>query len=607
MVDNLHSTRRTLPAWFNDVAAARGPRTAMRYKRLGIWEEISWAAYADNVRATAAAMRALGIVRGANIAVLSNGRPEWAFIDFAAMGNGCVATGIYPTDAPRQVAHIIRDCGATLVFVENHEQLDKLLSVEAELPGLAHIVVLDMTGLHAFHHPKVTGFASFLAAGRTHHERHPNEWDDEIARIRPDDIALIIYTSGTTGPPKGAMLSHHNIIFQMGAMELLCPGLDGDEQLSFLPLSHIVERYFSHYRPLDHGAVVNIGDGIDAMAENLREVTPRIMMAVPRVWEKLYAAVTMAIADATPAGRLGYRWALNLGYRAADAQQPGLLLCLGRAIARLLVLNRVRRMIGLGRARLLISGAAPISPDLIRWYAAIGLTMVEAYGQTECTGHATSYGRAAIALGTVGKPPPGTEIRIAPDGEILIKGPHVFHGYLNQPELTASTIVDGWLHSGDVGMLDLAGNLIVTDRLKDIIVTSGGKNVTPSEIETRLKFSPYISDAIVIGDRRKYLSCLVLLDHDAAAKHAQAHNLPFTSFASLTRIPAIRRLIEAEIDAVNRDVARVEAIRRFDLIDVQLTAEDPELTPTLKLKRQAIAARFKPLIDRMYEDGPGPV
>ena len=601
MVDNLHSHRRTLPAWFNDVAAARGKRTAMRWKRFGIWEDISWADYAEQVRATAAAMRALGIARGANVAVLSGGRPEWAFIDFAAMGNGCVATGIYPTDAPRQVAHIIRDCAASLAFVENHEQLDKLLSVEGELPGLSHIVVLDMTGLHAFNHPKVTDFASFLAAGRARHERHPTEWDEDVGRARPDDIALIIYTSGTTGPPKGAMLSHHNIIFQMGAMERLCPGLDGDEQLSFLPLSHIVERYFSHYRPLDHGAVVNIGDGIAAMAENLREVSPRIMMAVPRVWEKLYAAITMAIADATPLGQLGYRWALNLGYRAADARNPGLLLRVGNTIARLLVLNRVRQMIGLGRARLLISGAAPISPELIRWYSAIGLTMVEAYGQTECTGHATSYGRDAIAPGTVGKPPPGTEIRLGPDGEILIKGPHVFHGYLNQPELTSATIRDGWLHTGDVGALDADGNLIVTDRLKDIIVTSGGKNVTPSEIETRLKFSPYISDAIVIGDRRKYLSCLVLLDHDAAASHAQAHNLPFTSFASLTRIPEIRRLIEAEIDAVNRDVARVEAIRRFDLIDVQLTAEDPELTPTLKLKRQAISARFKPLIDRMYE------
>ncbi len=605
MVSDLQSRRRTLPAWFREVAASRGGRTAMRWKRLGIWEEITWADYGAQVRATAGALLASGVGRAERVAVLAGGRPEWAYIDFAAMGIGCVAVGIYPTDAARQVAHIIADCAAAVVFVENHEQLDKVLSVEAELPGLRRVVVLDMAGLHAFSHPKVIDFAAFLALGRVHDERNPGVWEAEVAKARPDDTALIIYTSGTTGPPKGAMLSHHNIIFQMGAMERLCPGMAGDEQLSFLPLSHIVERYFSHYRPLDHGAVVNIGDGIDAMAENLREVSPYIMMAVPRIWEKLYAAVTMAIADATPLGQIGYRWALNLGYRAADARLagrvPGAGLRFGAALARLLVLNRVRQMIGLAQARLLISGAAPISPDLIRWYSALGLAMVEAYGQTECTGHGTSYGADAIAPGTVGRAPPGTELRLGADGEILLRGPHVFQGYLNQPALTAATVREGWLHTGDVGVLDGAGNLIVTDRLKDIIITAGGKNVTPSEIETRLKFSPYISDAIVIGDRRRFLTCLVLLDHDAAAKHAQAANLPFTSFASLTRLPEIRRLIQAEIDAVNRDVARVEQIRKFDLIDVQLTAEDPELTPTLKLKRKAIAARFEGMIERMYE------
>ena len=604
MVEDLHSRRRTLSAWFREVAEARASRTAMRWKRFGIWEEITWAEYGERVRATAGALLASGVARGANVAVLSSGRPEWAYIDFAAMGIGCVAVGIYPTDAPRQVAHIITDCAAAIVFVENHEQLDKLLSVEADLPGLARIVVLDTTGLHAFSHPKVTDFAGFLALGRTHHERHPEAWDAEVAKARPDDTALIIYTSGTTGPPKGAMLSHHNIIFQMGAMERLCPGMAGDEQLLFLPLSHIVERYFSHYRPLDHGAMVNIGGGVDAMAENQREVSPHIMMAVPRIWEKLYAAVTMAIADATPLGQIGYRWALNWGYRAADCTRTGarppLPLRLASGIARLLVLNRVRKMIGLARARLLISGAAPISPDLIRWYSALGLAMVEAYGQTECTGHATSYGADTIAPGTVGKPPPGTELRLGPDGEILVRGPHVFQGYLNQPGLTAATVIDGWLHTGDVGTIDGQGNLIVTDRLKDIIITAGGKNITPSEIESRLKFSPFISDAIVIGDRRKYLTCLILLDHDAAAKHAQANNLPFSNFASLTRIPEIRRLIQAEVDVVNRDVARVEAIRRFDLIDVQLTADDPELTPTMKLKRRAVEQRFKNQIETMY-------
>ena len=586
----------TLPAWFSAVASARSGRTAMRYKRLGIWEEITWADYAEHVRATASARLAMGLKRGSRVAVLAGGRPEWASVDFAAMGIGCIAVGIYPTDAPPQIAHILRDTAAPLIFVENHEQLDKLLSVLDDLPGLQRVVVLDPRGLHAFHHPKVTDYATFLAEGRSDQA----DWDTQVALARPEDTALIIYTSGTTGPPKGAMLSHRNIIFQMSAMERLCPGRDGDDQLCFLPLSHIVERYFSHYRPLDHGVVVNIGAGIEAMAENLREVAPHIMMAVPRVWEKLYAAVSMAIADATPLGQIGYRWALGLGYRSVATSNPGFVLRVATGLARALVLNRVRRMIGLERARLVISGAAPIAPDLIRWYSALGLTMVEAYGQTECTGHATSYGADAPAPGTVGKPPVGTELRLGPDGEILLKGPHVFQGYLNQAALTATTIRDGWLHTGDVGAIDPAGNLVVTDRLKDIIITSGGKNITPSEIETRLKFSPFIADAIVIGDRRTYLVCLILLDHDAAAKHAQLHNLPFTSFASLTRLPEIVSLVQVEIDAANRDVARVETIRKFALIDVQLTEDDAELTPTLKLRRRAMEVRFGGMIELLY-------
>jgi long-chain acyl-CoA synthetase len=605
-MQDLRSQRRSLPAWFWEVARARGDRTAMRWKRLGVWESISWAESADAVRATGGALLSLGLQRGERIAVMSDSRPQWVYADLGAQGVGCVAVGIYATDAPRQVAWLLNDCGARVLFVENDEQLDKAMSVLDQVPALERIVYFDGRGLHAFSHPKVMAFDDFLALGRTFHERHPDRWEAEVAKAQPDDVAIVIYTSGTTGPPKGAMLSHRNLIFQMGAMERLCPGMEGDEQLSFLPLSHIVERYFTVYRPLDHGAVVNIGEGAAALAGNLREVSPHIMMAVPRIWEKLYSAVTMAIAESSPLGQLGYRLALNIGYRMADARLAGLaapaMLALLYPLARLLVLNRVRTTIGMRRARLLISGAAAISPDLIRWYYALGLEMVEAYGQTECTGHATSYLRHEAKVGTVGKAIAGTEVKLGEGGEILVRGPHVFLGYLNQPGKTAETVRDGWLHTGDVGVFDADGYLTITDRLKDIIVTAGGKNITPSEIETRLKFSPYVSDAVVIGDRRKYLSCLVMIDHDAVVKFAQDANIPFTSFASLTRAPEVVRLIGGEIEKVNRDFARVENIRRFELIDVQLTAEDEELTPTLKLKRKAVNERFRDLIEKMYAE-----
>ncbi len=602
--DDLRSHRRTLPAWFWEIASERSSSVAMRWKNLGIWNSISWQAYADAARAAGCAMLAAGCRRGDKVAILANNRPEWCYVEFGAQGAGLVPVGIYPTDSAAQLEHLLNDCAARLLFVEDEEQLDKALSVLDRSPSVEKIIYFDASGLHAFSHPKVLSFESFSAEGRKHHEHRPLQWEVEIAASRPEDVALIIYTSGSTGQPKGAMLSHRNLIFQMGAMERLSPGMEGDDQLSFLPMSHIVERYFTAYRPLDHGAIVNIGEGMPALLENLREVKPHVMMAVPRVWEKLYSAITMAIADATPFAQWGYRTALNVGYQVADCRLAHktipFSLRIKHFLARISVLNRVLTMTGLSRARVLISGAAPISPDVIRWYLALNLSMVEAYGQTECTGHATSYIRGEEKAGTVGKAVSGTEVRLAGNGEILVKGPHVFVGYLNQAARTAETVVDGWLHTGDIGAMDSDGYLTITDRLKDIIVTAGGKNVTPSEIETRLKFSPYISDVVVVGDRRPYLACLVMIDHESVVKYAQEKDLPFTNFSSLTRSPEVRSLIQGEIDTVNRDFARAEGIRRFALLDTELTAEDEEMTPTLKLKRKVVAAKYRDLIESMY-------
>jgi len=601
----LRSGRRTLPAWFRDSAAARGAGTALRWKRLGIWESVSWNDYAERARAVGCALLAAGCRRGDRVAVLSDNRPEWCYVEFGAQGVGVAAVGVYATSSPRQVEYVLADCGARVLFVQGDEQLDKALAVIERLPALEKVVYFDARGLHNFAHAKVQSFADFCAAGQVFHEQHPQRWDAEVTAARPEDVALVIYTSGSSGEPKGVMLTHRNLIFQMAAMERLCPGMEGDDQLSFLPMSHIVERYFTAYRPLDHGAVVNIGEGLPMLPDNLREVAPRVIMAVPRVWEKLYSAVTLAMADATPLAQWGYRAALAVGYRVADcrtAKQPvPASLAFKHFFARV-VLRRVLTMTGLRRARVLVSGAAPIAPELMRWYRALGLSMVEAYGQTECTGHATSYLAGEEKPGTVGKPVPGTELRVAANGEILLRGPHVFAGYLNQPELTAATVVDGWLHTGDVGSLDADGYLTITDRLKDIIVTAGGKNVTPSEIESRLKFSPYISDAVVIGDGRPYLSCLIMIDHESVVKFAQEKDVPFTNFASLARSAEVRRLIQNEVKSVNRDFARAEGIHRFELLDAELSADDEEMTPTLKLKRRAVAERYRALVERMYTD-----
>jgi long-chain acyl-CoA synthetase len=426
---------------------------------------------------------------------------------------------------------------------------------------------------------------------------------------QPDDLAILVYTSGTTGPPKGAMLTHRNILFQLAYADFITPLREGDQQLSFLPLCHVAERTFTVFNPLYTGSTVNFAESIDTVPENIREVAPALFFAVPRIWEKFYSGVALRMRDATWLGRFAYEQAFRIGRRIAEARiagrTPSAWERLAFRVADFLVLDNVKRSIGLHRARGAATGAAPIAPDLIRWYLALGINMVEVYGQTENTGLATAMPPDRIKPGSVGVARPGTEVRVSPEGEILLKGPHVFKGYHGKPEKTAETIVDGWLHTGDVGTIDDEGFVRITDRMKDIIITAGGKNVTPSEIENQLKFSPYISDAVVIGDRRKFLSCLVMIDHETVAQFAQESNIPFSSFASLCRAPEVQELIRGEIERVNRQLARVETIKTFRLIEQLLTPEDEELTPTMKLKRTFVNVKYKDLIEGMYERSEG--
>jgi long-chain acyl-CoA synthetase len=381
---------------------------------------------------------------------------------------------------------------------------------------------------------------------------------------------------------------------------------EGDAQICFLPLCHIAERSFSVHRPLASKSIINFVESPETFAENLREVSPTIMFAVPRIWERFYSAIAIQLKDATWIGRLAYAWAIGVGRKRADhimdGRTPPAGLNAVYRFANWLVLANVKRVLGLDRARWIVTGAAPIAPDLIRWYFALGIDMFEVYGQTENCGVATGTNPKSLKVGTVGVAAPGTEVKLSPEGEILLKGPHVFLGYLNQPDKTAETMKDGWLHTGDVGLIDNQGFVRITDRMKDIIITAGGKNITPSEIENQLKFSPYISDAVVIGDRRRFLTALIMIDHDNVAKFAQDKGVPFSNYASLCRAQDVQDLIGGEIDKVNRQFARVETIKRFRLIDTLLTAEDEELTPTMKLKRQLVNKKYAPLIDSMYKE-----
>jgi long-chain acyl-CoA synthetase len=592
----------TVPALFWKKVGERGEAIAMREKDFGIWRTISWREFGDRARRVGVALLRLGLRRGDVVSVLAENVPEWLYTDMGAMGAGAVVNGVYTTDAARQVEYLLRDSRTRFFFVEDEEQLDKVLEVRAACPDLQKIVVFDMEGLADFSDPQVLSFEQLLASG----EGGEAEWEAEVAKARPADVALLIYTSGTTGAPKGAMVTHANLVFQIGRSETMIDLGPGDELLSFLPLCHIAERKLTVMFALKTGATINFAERPDTVPENIREVAPTFFFAVPRIWEKFYSEVSIRMSEAAWIGRVAYRAALAIGYRVADLKLAGTPvpapLRLAFRVADRAVLRNIKLWLGIDRARILGTGAAPVSPELIRWYLALGLEMREVYGQTECVGLATVM-PARKRLGSVGVAIPDTEVAISPQGEILIRGPHVFAGYLNNPAKTAETVdADGWLHTGDVGAIDDDGYVRITDRLKDIIITAGGKNITPSEIENQLKFSPYISDAVVIGDRRKYLTCLVMIDHENVAKFAQDRNVPFTHYASLCAAQPVQDLIRGEIDKVNRTVARVETIKDFRLIDTLLTAEDEELTPTMKLKRKHVNQKYAPLIDQMYRD-----
>lgn len=596
----------TLPQLLRNAARARRDRVFLRQKEYGLWQAWTWVQTERAVREIAMGLAALGFEPGQCASILSNTRLEWVIADLGVLCAGGVSNGIYPTDAPNQVQYLCADSATTVLFVEDDEQLDKALEVRAQCPQLRHIVVFDMEGLREFDDPMVTSLAALRERGRHHDAQHPQEFERRCAIARPDELAILIYTSGTTGRPKGAMHSHRALVHTVRGYNTLIAQDEHDERMCFLPLCHVAERVGGAYFALYTGTVLNFVENPDTVPENVREIAPTVFTAVPRVWEKFYSGISIALAEATTLQRAAYHWAIGIGHRVADkvlAQQPvPPSLKLRFHLARWLALNNTRKLIGIHRARFLVTGAAPISPELVRWYLALGVPMLEVWGQTESCGASTGMPAQAIVPGSIGPACGYNEVKLDErSGELLIRGANVFMGYLNQPDKTAETIdAEGWLHTGDVGRVDANGYFRITDRMKDIIITAGGKNITPSEIENELKFSPYITDAVLVGDRRPFLTVLVMIDQENVEKYAQDHDVPFSNYASLTRAPEVQALIAREVERVNAKFARVEQVKAFRLIDTQLSAEDEELTPTMKLKRSLVQKKYAALIDSMY-------
>ena len=578
-----------------------GDRVALRRKDYGIWNRISWSEYGKKVQEVAAGLLSLGLEPGDRVAILGDNRPEWLICHLGAMTAGGATCGVYPTSAAEQVAYVVGHSEANVLFVENEEQVDKVLQIMDKVK-VAQVVVWDPKGLWGFSHEKMIFFDEFLAKGEEYLQRHPESVSDRLKAINPEDTAMIIYTSGTTGPPKGAMLSHNNILKLTDSFVDANPFYETDELLSYLPLAHIYENLISTFGAVEAGSTVNFVESIDTLPQNLREVSPTVFCSVPRIWEKFASMVYIRMSDSTLIKKALYKVAVGVGLRYVRTQkgsperfQWGVLYW----PLYWLVLYHLKRQLGFERVRYAVCGAAPASPELFEYYNALGIPLREGYGQTESTGVIATQRLERPKWGTVGEPLSGVEVKIAEDGEILIRGPNVFKGYFKDPELTAQTIKDGWLHTGDVGAFE-DGYLKILDRKKDILITAGGKNITPAFIENKLKFSSYIQDAVVIGDGRKYLVAMILIDEDNVTKYAQDNRIPFTTFADLTQNAEIRKLIDSEISKVNKTLSRVETIKKFDLLPRRFYEEDGDVTPTKKVKRRFLEERYADLINKMY-------
>ncbi len=586
----------SIPARFLSQGKARPNAPAAHTRTASGWRTLTWQAYAGQARQVARALIALGFQAGQATCILGFNRVEWVTFGIGTMAAGGAPAGIYTTCSASEVQYVVAHADAPVVLVENAAQFAKVVEYRDKLPKLQYIVLMQGARVND---PMALTWEEFLERGNGVED---GAVDARLAAITPDTTATYIYTSGTTGPPKGVMLSHHNVLWTADTTVGLLHFNADDSMLSYLPLSHIAEQLISMYGPVVLGCQVYFAESLEKVPDNLKEVQPTIFFGVPRIWEKFHAAVSAKLVLATGIKKLLVNWAMGVARRvhAHNNRSASLPTLLGwqYALAQILVFRKLKAALGLGRVRVCASGAAPIASDVLEFFTGLDLVVHEVYGQSEDCGPTTVNLPGKTRFGAVGLPLPGVEVKIADDGEILVRGPNVFKGYFKDEAATAETLIDGWLYSGDLGSFDADGFLHITGRKKEIIITAGGKNIAPKNIEAALKQHPLIEEAVVIGDRRKFLSTLLTLQNPAAANWLQEHGHsgePHTH-------AAIRTEIEAWIDRVNQDFARVEHVRKFQILPRSLTTDDGELTPTLKLKRRVIASNWSDTIESMYKD-----
>ncbi len=573
--------------------AKKTPNDAAYYVREGgTWKPTNWGSYADQVTQAGRALIALGLEPGQTVCILGFNRPEWAVMDIAAMGAGGAPAGIYTTCSPVEVRYIVAHAEAPVILVENEDQWRKVLAERANMPKLKHVVT--MKGCPPIADDMVITWEEFMAKGDGVETR---VYLDRVESLKPDALATLIYTSGTTGPPKGVMLSNHNLAWTSNVAIGITTISAKDCALSYLPLSHIAEQMFTLHIPITTGARVYFAESIEAVPENLKEVQPTIFFGVPRIWEKFHAGISAKLQDATGVKAQLVKWAMKVGWEANETPDGNK--GLQYQLANKLIYSKLLPAIGMGNARVCVTGAAPIAREVLEFFASLDLVVLEVYGQSEDSGPTSFNTPTRYRFGSVGPALPGVEVKIAEDDEIMVKGPNVFLGYYKDKEATDATLSDGWLHSGDLGAFDRDGFLNITGRKKDIIITAGGKNITPKNLESGIKNHPLVDEAVVIGDRRKYLSALVTIDAEAGPAWAAANG---EDASTLHKSAKLRASIQAHIEEMNKEFARVEQIKKFTILKRNFTVEDGELTPTLKVKRAKVSDHFAEDIEAMYDE-----
>jgi long-chain acyl-CoA synthetase len=598
--------RLTLPQQLRHWAATRPGDVALRQKDYGIWEPVTWAGYEQAARHFGLGLVDLGLGEGGHCAIISENRKEWVFTQLGCGLVGAVTVGVYPTSPAPEVEYLLHSSDAEMVVCEDQEQLDKVLEVLERLPRLKHLVVIDPKGLRRYQVPQLLTFDEVVARGARFEGSAPNLVDQRLARQSMDDTALMIFTSGSTGRPKAAMISYGNIAAMAAGTDTIYRCTPADSTVSYLPLCHVAEQIYTVHLPLRSGAVVNFAESLRTIQSDLREIAPTLFLGVPRIWEKLHASIEIKVREAGGLRRRLYERALaaTMPFAEVPSERWSLAQRLTHAFWYWTVLRALNNFIGLRECRLALSGAAPIAPDMLRFFRALGVPIREGYGMTETAGVVTVQRSAASPVGTVGAAVPGVELRIAEDGELLVRGPTVFKGYYRDEAATAEAIdAQGWLHTGDVA-LTVPGpegdEFRIVDRKKDIMITAGGKNITPSEIENALKFSAYLKEAIVVADRRPFVAALIQIDFDTVGKWAEEEGLAYTHFRSLAEHERVRTLVQTEVDRVNARMPQVQQVRKFHLLVKELDHDDGEVTATLKVKRSSISQKYAAEIEALY-------